>query len=86
MKPLFDTILRHVPAPMPIPTRRCSCRSRCPRLFLLRRPHRRRPHQPCRKVKTGQNVAVMFGTEEEAAEHERTPIKAKIGQVFTFRA
>jgi hypothetical protein len=34
------------------------------------------------KVKTGQNVLVMFGTEEEAAEHERTPIKAKIGQVF----
>jgi GTP-binding protein len=27
----------------------------------------------------------MFGTEEEAAEHERTPIKAKIGQVFGFK-
>jgi GTP-binding protein len=27
----------------------------------------------------------MFGTEEEASEHERTPFKAKVGQVFGFR-
>jgi GTP-binding protein len=27
----------------------------------------------------------MFGTEEELAEHERTPIKAKIGQVFGYK-
>jgi GTP-binding protein len=27
----------------------------------------------------------MFGTEEEAAEHERTPIKAKIGQVLGYK-
>ena len=27
----------------------------------------------------------MFGTEEEALEHERTPIKAKIGQVLGYR-
>ena len=37
------------------------------------------------RVRTGQNVLVMFGTEEEAAEHERTPIKAKIGQVFGYK-
>jgi GTP-binding protein len=36
------------------------------------------------KVKTGQKVLVLFGTEEEA-EHERTPIKAKIGQVFGYK-
>ena len=37
------------------------------------------------RVKTGQQVLIMFGTDEEAAEHERTPIKAKIGQVFGYR-
>ena len=36
------------------------------------------------RVKPGQQVLVMFGTEEEAAEHERTPIRAKIGQVFGY--
>jgi GTP-binding protein len=84
MIPLFDTILRHVPAPdtdieapLQLQITALDYSSYVGRIGVGKINRG--------KVKTGQNVLVMFGTEEEAAEHERTPIKAKIGQVFGYK-
>ena len=84
MKPLFDTVLSHVPAteadidqPLQVQISALDYSSYVGRIGVGRIKRGR--------VRTGQNVLVMFGTEEEAAEHERTPIKAKIGQVFGYK-
>ena len=37
------------------------------------------------KIKNGQQISVYFGTPEEMQQHERTPIKAKIGQIFGYQ-
>ncbi|MGA9961413.1 MAG: GTP-binding protein, partial [Azonexus sp.] len=75
MKPLFDTVLKHVPAPdadidapLQLQITALDYSSYVGRIGVGKINRGR--------VKTGQNVLVMFGTEEEAAEHERTPIKA----------
>jgi len=84
MKPLFETVLNHVPAPdtdvnapLQFQISALDYSSYVGRIGIGRIKRGR--------VKTGQQVLVMFGTEEEAAEHERTPIKAKVGQVFGYR-
>ena len=81
MKPLFDTVLKHVPAPdtdinapLQLQITALDYSSYVGRIGVGKINRG--------KVKTGQQVLVMFGTEEEAVEHERTPIKAKIGQVL----
>ncbi|MDR1350742.1 MAG: GTP-binding protein, partial [Zoogloeaceae bacterium] len=84
MRPLFETILRQVPAPeadvdapLQFQISALDYSSYVGRIGIgrIRRG----------KVKTGQQVMVMFGTEAEAAQHERTPFKARIGQVFGFK-
>ncbi|MBS1188973.1 MAG: typA [Rhodocyclaceae bacterium] len=84
MKPLFDTILSHVPAPdadidapLQLQISALDYSSYVGRIGVGRIKRGR--------VKTGQQVLVLFGTEEEMAEHERTPVKAKIGQVFGYQ-
>ncbi len=84
MKPLFETVLSHVPAPdtdvdapLQFQISALDYSSYVGRIGIGRIRRGR--------VRTGQQVLVMFGTEEEAAEHERTPFKAKVGQVFGFR-
>ncbi len=86
MKPLFETILAHVPAPAPeaevdqplqLQISALDYSSYIGRIGvgLIKRG----------RIKTGQQVLVLFGTEEEMAAHERTPIKAKVNQVFGFQ-
>ncbi|MBK7898286.1 MAG: translational GTPase TypA [Azonexus sp.] len=84
MKPLFETVLSHVPAPdadvdapLQVQISALDYSSYVGRIGVGRIKRGR--------VKTGQQVLVMYGTEEEALEHERTPVKAKIGQVFGFK-
>ncbi|MFV0370228.1 MAG: translational GTPase TypA [Azonexus sp.] len=84
MKPLFEVILSHVPAPdtdldapLQLQISALDYSSYVGRIGVGRITRGR--------VKTGMQVMVMFGTEEEAAEHERQPIKAKIGQVFGYK-
>ncbi len=84
MTPLFETVLNHVPAPdtdveapLQFQISALDYSSYVGRIGIGRIKRGR--------VKTGQQVLIMFGTDEEAAEHERTPIKAKIGQVFGYR-
>ena len=84
MRPLFDTILRHVPAPeadvdapLQFQISALDYSSYVGRIGIGRIRQGR--------VRTGQQVMVMFGTEEEAAAHERTPFKAKVGQVFGYK-
>ncbi|MDR0672524.1 MAG: translational GTPase TypA [Zoogloeaceae bacterium] len=84
MRPLFETILSHVPAPkadvdapLQLQISALDYSSYVGRIGVGRIRRGR--------VKTGQQVMVMFGTEEEAALHERTPFKARIGQVFGFK-
>jgi len=84
MKPLFDTVLSHVPAPdadvdapLQLQISALDYSSYVGRIGVGKIIRGR--------VKTGQNVIVMYGTEEEAAEHDRQPIKAKIGQVFGYK-
>ncbi len=84
MKPLFETILSHVPAPdadvdapLQLQISALDYSSYVGRIGVGRIKRGR--------VRTGQQVLVMYGTEEEMAEHERTPVKAKIGQVFGFK-
>lgn len=36
-------------------------------------------------IQTNQNVLVMYGTNEEMQMHQRTPLKAKVGQVFGYQ-
>ncbi len=84
MKPLFETVLSHVPAPeadidapLQFQISALDYSSYVGRIGVGRIKRGR--------VKTGQPVLVMFGTDEEMAEHERTPIKARIGQVFGYQ-
>jgi len=84
MTPLFETILKHVPAPdtsvdepLQLQISALDYSSYVGRIGVGRIKRGR--------VKTGQQVLVLFGTEEEMAEHERTPVKAKIGQVFGYQ-
>ena len=84
MKPLFDTVLKHVPAPdadldapLQFQISALDYSTYVGRIGIGRIQRGR--------VKTGQQVVVLFGTDEEMAEHERTPIKAKIGQVFGYQ-
>ncbi len=84
MKPLFETVLKHVPppatdedAPLQLQISALDYNSYVGRIGVGRIQRGR--------VKTGQQVVVLFGTEEEMAEHERTPVKAKVGQVFGYQ-
>lgn len=84
MRPLFDTIMRHVPAPdadlngpLQFQISALDYSSYVGRIGVGRIKRG--------KVKTGQQVMVMFGTDEEAAAHERTSFKAKVGQVFGYQ-
>ncbi|PIX95682.1 MAG: translational GTPase TypA [Hydrogenophilales bacterium CG_4_9_14_3_um_filter_63_34] len=83
MKPLFETVLKHVPAPetdveapLQLQISALDYSTYVGRIGIGRIQRGR--------VKTGQQVLVLFGTDEEMAEHERSPIKAKIGQVFGY--
>ena len=83
MKPLFETVLSHVPAPdadinapLQFQISALDYSSYVGRIGVGRIKRGR--------VRPGQQVLVMFGTEEEAAEHERTPIRAKVGQVLGY--
>ena len=84
MKPLFETVLKHVPAPntdvdapLQLQISALDYSTYVGRIGVGRIQRGR--------VKTGQQVMVLFGTDEEMAEHERTPLKAKIGQVFGYQ-
>ena len=84
MKPLFETVLKHVPppatdedAPLQLQISALDYNSYVGRIGVGRIQRG--------KVKTGQQVLVLFGTDEEMAEHERTPVKAKVGQVFGYQ-
>ncbi|MDR3353155.1 MAG: translational GTPase TypA [Zoogloeaceae bacterium] len=84
MRPLFETILTRVPAPdaeinapLQFQISALDYSSYVGRIGVGRIRRGR--------VKTGQQVMVMFGTEAESAEHERAPFRAKIGQVFGFK-
>ena len=84
MNPLFETVLKHVPAPetdvdapLQLQISALDYNSYVGRIGVGRIQRGR--------VKTGQQVMVLFGTDEEMAEHERTPIKAKVGQVFGYQ-
>ncbi len=84
MKPLFETVLKHVPppatdedAPLQLQISALDYNSYVGRIGVGRIQRG--------KVKTGQQVVVLFGTDEEMAEHERTPVKAKVGQVFGYQ-
>ena len=84
MKPLFETVLKHVPAPatdedapLQLQISALDYNSYVGRIGVGRIQRGR--------VKTGQQVLVLFGTDEEMAEHERTPVKAKVGQVFGYQ-
>ncbi len=84
MKPLFETVLKYVPspatdvdAPLQLQISALDYNSYVGRIGVGRIQRGR--------VKTGQQVMVLFGTDEEMIEHERTPLKAKIGQVFGYR-
>jgi GTP-binding protein len=84
MNPLFETVLKHVPAPatdvdapLQLQISALDYNSYVGRIGVGRIQRGR--------VKTGQQVMVLFGTDEEMAEHERTPLKAKVGQVFGYQ-
>ncbi len=84
MKPLFETVLKHVPppatdveAPLQLQISALDYNSYVGRIGVGRIQRGR--------VKTGQQVLVLFGTDEEMAEHERVPVKAKVGQVFGYQ-
>ncbi len=84
MKPLFETVLKHVPAPsivedapLQLQIAALDYSSYVGRIGIGRIEQG--------SIKTGQMVLVGFGTEEEMREHERTPIKAKVGQVFGYQ-
>ncbi|TSA21629.1 MAG: translational GTPase TypA [Betaproteobacteria bacterium] len=84
MTPLFETVLKHVPAPEIIEDAPLQLQiSALDYSSYLGRIGVGRIKQG--RVKTGQQVLVGFGTEEEMKEHDRSPIKAKIGQVLGYR-
>ena len=84
MKPLFETILKQVPvpetdenAPLQFQISALDYSSYVGRIGIggIRQG----------KIKNGQQISVYFGTPEEMQQHERTPIKAKIGQIFGYQ-
>ena len=84
MVPLFETILSHVPppeaelgAPLQLQISALDYSSYVGRIGVGRIRRGR--------VKAGQQVMVLFGTDAEMAEHERVPLKAKVNQVFGFK-
>ena len=84
MKPLFETVLKHVPAPTIVEDAPLQLQiSALDYSSYVGRIGVGRIKQG--SIKTGQMVLVGFGTEEEMREHERTPIKAKVGQVFGYQ-
>ncbi len=84
MKPLFETVLAHVPAPTIVEEAPLQLQiSALDYSSYVGRIGVGRIKQG--SIKTGQQVLVGFGTEEEMLEHERTPIKAKVGQVFGYQ-
>jgi len=84
MKPLFETVLRHVPAPTIVEDAPLQLQiSALDYSSYVGRIGVGRIKQG--SIKTVQQVLVGFGTEEEMAEHERSPIKAKVGQVFGYQ-
>ena len=84
MKPLFETVLKHVPAPTIVEDAPLQLQiSALDYSSYVGRISVGRIKQG--SIKTGQTVLVGFGTEEEMREHERTPIKAKVGQVFGYQ-
>ena len=84
MKSLFEIVLKHVPAPSIIENAPLQLQiSALDYSSYVGRIGVGRIKQGI--IKTGQQVLVGFGTEEEMREHERTPIKAKVGQVFGYQ-
>ena len=84
MKPLFETVLKYVPAPTIVEDAPLQLQiSALDYSSYVGRIGIGRIKQG--SIKTGQTVLVGFGTEEEMLEHERTPIKAKVGQVFGYQ-
>ncbi len=84
MKPLFETILKQVPvpetdenAPLQFQISALDYSSYVGRIGIGRIRQG--------KIKNGQQISVYFGTPEEMQQHERTPIKAKIGQIFGYQ-
>lgn len=84
MKPLFETILKQVPvpetdenAPLQFQISALDYSSYVGRIGIGRIRQG--------KIKSGQQISVYFGTPEEMQQHERTPIKAKIGQIFGYQ-
>ncbi|NTV09745.1 MAG: translational GTPase TypA [Zoogloea sp.] len=84
MKPLFETILKHVPAPdtdedgpLQFQISALDYSTYVGRIGVGRIKRGR--------VKTGQQVMVYYGTDEEMIAHERSPVRAKIGQVFGYK-
>lgn len=84
MKPLFETILKQVPvpetdenAPLQFQISALDYSSYVGRIGIGRIRQG--------KIKNGQQISVYFGTQEEMQQHARTPIKAKIGQIFGYQ-
>lgn len=84
MKPLFETILKQVPvpetdenAPLQFQISALDYSSYVGRIGIGRIRQG--------KIKNGQQISVYFGTPEEMQQHEKTPIKAKIGQIFGYQ-
>lgn len=84
MKPLFETILKQVPvpetdenAPLQFQISALDYSSYVGRIGIGRIRQG--------KIKNGQQISVYFGTPEEMQQHARTPIKAKIGQIFGYQ-
>ncbi len=83
MKALFETILEKVPAPiadleapLQMQISALDYSSYVGRIGIGRIKQG--------TLKSGETVAVYFGNDEEMKAHHRTPIKAKIGQIFGY--
>jgi GTP-binding protein len=85
MRPLLDTVLKHVAPPeagpvddpLQLQISALDYSSYVGRIGVGRITRG--------KIKTGQQVVVLYGTPEEMLAHERTPVKAKVGQVLGYR-
>lgn len=84
MRALFETILEKVPAPqadvnapLQLQIAALDYSSYVGRIGIGRIKQG--------NIQTNQNVLVMYGTDEEMQMHQRTPLKAKVGQVFGYQ-
>lgn len=84
MRALFETILEKVPAPqadvnapLQLQIAALDYSSYVGRIGIGRIKQG--------TIQTNQNVLVMYGTNEEMQMHQRTPLKAKVGQVFGYQ-